>query len=138
MQRADGAPDPRAALLLQPEGPTAPSPPPPLLAVGLCWRRMTPPNPGALAAAGDMLRADGASDPRADGAPGPPEGSPVSGREAAVGTKRHSDGSPANGDGASAAQAPRAPGECRRLGTNSAASAQQHSHPTALRRRHTS
>ena len=99
---------------------------------------MTPPNPGALAAAGDMLRANGASDPRADGAPGPPEGSPVSGREAAVGTKRHADGSPADGDGASAAQARRAPGERRRLRTDSTAGVQQHSHPTALRRLHTS
>jgi hypothetical protein len=43
-----------------------------------------------------------APDPGADGAPGPPEGSPVPDREAAVGTKRHADGSMADGAGAGA------------------------------------
>jgi hypothetical protein len=99
MQRADGAPDPRAAIQmlfdvaeLQAKGATAPSPLLPPLAVGLYGRRMTPPNPGS--AAGNMRRADGA--------PGPPGGSPVPGREAVVGTKPHADGSAADGAGAGA------------------------------------
>ena len=117
MQRADGAPDPRAGLQML---------------SGLCGRRMTPPKSGALAAAGGMRRADGAPDTRADGAPGPPGGSPEPGREAAVGTKRHADGSAADGAGAGA-PTPRAPGARRR--TDSTASAPPRPRGTAALRR---
>jgi len=110
---------------LQPQGATATGPsPPPLAAGGLCGRRMTPPKPGALAAAGGMRRADGA--------PGPPGGSPVPGREAAVGTKRHADGSVADG-ACAGAPTPRAPGARRR--TDSTASAPPRPRGTAALRR---
>ena len=131
MQRADGAPDPSAALQmlcdvaeLHPDQPP-PLSPPPLAVGGLCGRRMTPPKPGALAAAGGMRRADGA--------PGPPGGSPEPGREAAVGTKRHADGSAADGAGAGA-PTPRAPGARSR--NDSTASTQPRPCGTALCRRH--
>jgi hypothetical protein len=113
--------------------PKVPQPPPlspPLAVGGLCGRRMTPPNPGS--AAGGMRRADGAPDTRADGAPGPPGGSPEPGREAAVGTKRHADGSAADGAGAGA-PTPRAPGARRR--TDSTASAPPRPRGTAALRR---
>ena len=98
--------------------------PPPLAVGGLCGQRMTPPKPGALAAAGGMRRADGA--------PGPPGGSPVPGREAAVGTKRHADGSVADG-ACAGAPTPRAPGARRR--TDSTASAPPRPRGTAALRR---
>ena len=88
----------RAATMRNCKAKVPASPRAPLLS--LCGRRLMQPNPGA--AVGGMRRADGAPDPRDDGAPGPPGGSPVPGREAAVGTKRHADSSTADGAGAGA------------------------------------